>query len=383
MTTKVNLSRAADQCVMCGLCLPHCPTYQISQNEAESPRGRISLIKAFSEGNLTSSNSLQAHLQSCTGCMKCQQVCPAKVPYQDIIDSGRNLYQPKLTFYSQLLQKTAISLLTYQWGHRLLSFVSIILKTLPAPFRFVQLLKLITQRRVSKNSHNEKHSSITILPGCTGSLFDQQTLTSIIDVLEKLEIRADVPKNLMCCGALAQHSGLLNKAQQQVKTISHFLSSNEANQFISFASGCGRQFNHHFPDQHYDILTWLSRSTPFKQLTFSPTTQRVLVHTPCTLEKYDREALFELLALIPNIQLLEFNDDISCCGAGGMQLMAPEDSNRALLSSHINSIYEIQPDIIVSSNIGCSLNLQLGLQSAGLDISVIHPVTLLARQLSQ
>jgi glycolate oxidase iron-sulfur subunit len=368
---------------MCGLCLPHCPTYQISQNEAESPRGRISLIKAFSEGNLTSSDSLQTHLQSCTGCMKCQQVCPAKVPYQDIIDSGRNLYRPKLKFSSQLLQKTAITLLTNQWGHQLLSFISIILKPLPAPLRFVRLLKLITQGSVSKNSLDEKQPSITVLPGCTGSLFDQQTLTSITAVLEKLEIRADVPKALMCCGALAQHSGLLNKAQQQVKTISHFLSSNKVNQFISFASGCGRQFNQHFPDQHYDILTWLSSSTKFKQLTFSPTTQRVLVHTPCTLEKNDHSALFELLALIPGIQLLEFNDDISCCGAGGMQLMTPEESNRTLLSAKIDSIRAIQPDIIVSSNIGCSLSLQLGLQSAGLDISVIHPVTLLAKQLSQ
>ena len=96
MSPEVDLTKAADQCVMCGMCLPYCPTYQVSQHEAESPRGRISLVKAFSEGQLTASESLETHLQSCTGCMKCQQVCPANVPYQDIIDHGRYLYRKKL-----------------------------------------------------------------------------------------------------------------------------------------------------------------------------------------------------------------------------------------------------------------------------------------------
>jgi glycolate oxidase iron-sulfur subunit len=102
---------------------------------------------------------------------------------------------------------------------------------------------------------------------------------------------------------------------------------------------------------------------------------------PCTLKDDQAKNVLELLTLIPNIQLVEFNDGIFCCGAGGMQLMSPEASNRALMDSKVSTIRTIQPDLIVSSNIGCCLSLQLGLQDVGLDINVIHPVTLLAQQL--
>ena len=141
MSTEVDLTKAADQCVMCGMCLPHCPTYQVSQHEAESPRGRISLVKAFSEGQLTASESLETHLQGCTGCMKCQDICPANVPYQNIIDHGRSLYRKKLKRSSRLLQKISMAVLTHQWGHQLLALSSFSSKTLAAKKSGCALIK--------------------------------------------------------------------------------------------------------------------------------------------------------------------------------------------------------------------------------------------------
>jgi glycolate oxidase iron-sulfur subunit len=383
MSTTFNLTKAADQCVMCGMCLPHCPTYQVSQNEAESPRGRISLVKAFSEGQLGASASLETHLQSCTGCMKCQQVCPANVLYQDIIDSGRHLYRGKLKLSSRLLQKMSITVLTHQWGHQLLSIMSIAVKRISMNNKFACLLKLINTGNIS-SSAAKNQPSITILPGCTGSLFDQQTLSSIVKILNHLNIYANIPNKIMCCGALAQHSGYPQQAHKQATAINDYLSEQNANEFVSFASGCGSQLNERVANkqvQHKDIISWLADSTRIYSANFEPYAQRILVHTPCTFEDYARENVTKLLSLIPNINLLEFNDELSCCGAGGMQLMSPEDSNRALLNSKINTIRTIQPDVIVSSNIGCSLSLQLGLKNAGLDINIIHPVTLLAQQL--
>ncbi len=383
MSSPNNLSKNADQCVMCGLCLPHCPTYQVSQHEAESPRGRISLVKAYAEGHLTASTSLETHLQSCTGCMKCQQVCPANAPYQDIIDSGRYLYRSQLKMSARLLQIASITLMTRQWGHRVLSLLSSAANFAPAKNRFARLLRRVNKSKPA-SPITTKQQSVIVLPGCTGSLFDQQTLDSIIKILCQLHIGVTVPDKLLCCGALAQHSGYPQMAKKQAAATNHYLSNQQATEFISFASGCGRQLNDHVASdrlEHKDIISWLAKSTNIEPLKFEPLTQRVLIHMPCTLKDDDRHNVIKLLNLIPNIHLLEFDDEISCCGAGGMQLMSPETSNRALLDSKINTIRTIQPDIIVSSNIGCSLNLQLGLQDTGLDINVIHPVTLLAQQL--
>ncbi|MFK8027045.1 MAG: (Fe-S)-binding protein [Gammaproteobacteria bacterium] len=383
MLSEVNLTKAADQCVMCGLCLPHCPTYQVSQHEAESPRGRISLVKAYAEGQLSASISLEAHLQSCTGCMKCQQICPANVPYQTIIDEGRHLYREKLTTKSRLIQKLSLSVLTHQWGHQLLKISHLVANRLPIKNRFVDLLRFINKPKSFALTEDAKQS-ITILPGCTGALFDQQTLTSIVKLFSKLNINVVIPDKVMCCGALAQHSGYPQQAGKQVTAIHHFLNKQGTHEFLSFASGCGRHLDEHVANsqfKHEDIITWLTGSTHTNTLQFQSLTQRVLVHKPCTLNNDKHNNVLELLRRIPSIELFEFDDELICCGAGGMQLISPQDSNHKLMSTKIDTIRRVQPDIIVSTNIGCSLSMQLGLQDADLDINVVHPVTLLAQQL--
>ncbi len=105
---------------MCGLCLPHCPTYAVSQHEGESPRGRISLVKAFLEEQLDPSPALNQHLQSCTTCLKCQQVCPAKVDFEAIIDAGRSAYRKHLPVIPRLLQTLLIHGLSSGIGQTLI-----------------------------------------------------------------------------------------------------------------------------------------------------------------------------------------------------------------------------------------------------------------------
>ena len=81
-----ELLKKTDLCVKCGLCLPHCPTYNKTQNENNSPRGRIALIQGWSNGQLTNINSV---IDSCLLCRECESVCPALVPYSEIIDEFR------------------------------------------------------------------------------------------------------------------------------------------------------------------------------------------------------------------------------------------------------------------------------------------------------
>ncbi len=88
-----DLIAKTDLCVKCGLCLPHCPTYNKTQNENESPRGRIALIQAWANKDLASSDKLQTHIDNCLLCRSCEKVCPALVPYGQIVDEFRNTVQ--------------------------------------------------------------------------------------------------------------------------------------------------------------------------------------------------------------------------------------------------------------------------------------------------
>ena len=385
MPANQKLIKQTDQCVMCGLCLPHCPTYLISQNEGESPRGRISLIKAFAEGSLTASPSLENHLQSCTGCMNCQSACPAKVPYQEIIDQGRELYRGQQRITDRLLHGISLNLLGHSWGHSLLGIASH-LKTL-APIRMKIALSRYRPARIKPTASSSQ--AITLFPGCTGNVFDQETLSCSMTVLKALNINAQVPADVLCCGALAQHSGHTTKAQHQLRKFSDYLHQQENHACISFASGCGQQlgsFASKYNYRHYDIHDYLAEHSHIDKMAFNPLAKKVLVHVPCSQGKVSMDNMLKLLRLIPDIHLLEYNEEMLCCGAGGMQLLTPRKSNLDLLNKKIALVEKSQPDIIVSANIGCTLHLLNGLNYINPDIAkknieVIHPVTLLSRQL--
>src|SRR5579859_3655762 len=81
----------ADKCVKCALCLPHCPTYRVTLDEGESPRGRIALMQGLATGALDATPRLAAHLDHCLACRACEAVCPAEVPYGRLIDSARQV----------------------------------------------------------------------------------------------------------------------------------------------------------------------------------------------------------------------------------------------------------------------------------------------------
>ncbi|MDD9886107.1 MAG: (Fe-S)-binding protein, partial [Gammaproteobacteria bacterium] len=75
----------------CGLCLPHCPTYLATRNEADSPRGRLSLMAALAQNQLRADAALTTHLDQCLHCLRCQRACPAEVAYAGLIDGAKEL----------------------------------------------------------------------------------------------------------------------------------------------------------------------------------------------------------------------------------------------------------------------------------------------------
>ncbi|MEO5596040.1 MAG: 4Fe-4S dicluster domain-containing protein, partial [Lysobacteraceae bacterium] len=79
----------------CGLCLPQCPTYALDRNEAESPRGRISLARALADGSLAANSAADLHLDHCLGCRRCEAVCPAGVEYSELLERTRSMQRQR------------------------------------------------------------------------------------------------------------------------------------------------------------------------------------------------------------------------------------------------------------------------------------------------
>jgi len=402
MPTTQELIQLTDQCVLCGLCLPHCPTYQVSQNEAESPRGRISLVKAYASGQLEPDRTLQAHLASCTNCLKCQSVCPAKVSFELIIDGARSLQSASKPISIRSLQALSAQLMTHGWGHKLLRFAACLLRLLPNAFRTslasaTRWLSLLNKIRPTKLHHIGRYkpfkpeqetqlNRLGVFPGCSGELFDQTTLASIQGLLSAFGYHPVLPDQTLCCGALDQHNGHLTKAKRRLQqSVDYFNPQTEINAqltWLTFASGCSRQLQQYAQTvETVDIMTWLNQTDHLDDARWRGTQQRVLVHTPCSINSSDRQAMMTLLQQIPNCHVEYFNDGLNCCGAGGMQLLTPQAVNLALLDSKCAYVQDTKPDVIISPNIGCALHLQTGLEQAGLAVEVIHPVTFIFRQL--
>jgi glycolate oxidase iron-sulfur subunit len=85
---------ATDRCVKCGLCLPHCPTFALTRNEADSPRGRISLMQAIGQPQAQYTAGLFRHLDQCLQCGACEAMCPSSVPFGQLMDSARVVIEP-------------------------------------------------------------------------------------------------------------------------------------------------------------------------------------------------------------------------------------------------------------------------------------------------
>ena len=390
---------------MCGLCLPHCPTYVKTKNEADSPRGRVSLIQAFNLKQLPASKTLVGHLEGCLTCRNCEAVCPANVPYGELIDTVRGVLDTKHHWYSRLLYIGIDLFISFRWirrflGRLLLLYQSIGLQKLirkSGILGFLGLKRLesfaspmaSSDRLITKNSFSDDGKAVALFTGCFAEIFDRDTLAASQRLLKHLGFKVSIPAKQSCCGALygkpdrAKRYMARNLAVFQNPRLAHILSS---------STGCGAQLfeypNHlagdealSFSQRHADINTFLAKQNLLENQSLAPYNAKVVVHTPCSLRHVLKEPSFpiELLEKIPGITLMELEDSTQCCGAAGSYMLSHPTMADALLHDKLQKLRELNPKVLVTSNIGCRLHFQAGMNREGLDIEVIHPVTLLDR----
>ncbi|MGI9227296.1 MAG: (Fe-S)-binding protein [Gammaproteobacteria bacterium] len=408
-SAKQNIIDATDQCVMCGLCLPHCPTYHASKLEAESPRGRISLVRALHEETLRPSANLVHHLDNCLACMNCLTVCPANVNYEKILDAGREITRHEHPYAYKLKQSLILFCLTNIYARKtiklllriyhifgfnlLLAKVSI---KYPYALRFIQIIPKPANPHFKASTYTNTPNKIRamLISTCASDIFHDQTIEAAKFVLNKLNCEVVMPKYTHCCGALHQHDGDLKTASILMKKFLTSLTDNEFDVVIPIATGCGAHLNR-LPDlidstHSQEIAAKLTEINSFvveniddAKLEFNPLPEEVWVHQPCTQKLLTKElhAVEKLLSKIPQMKIKIFRDEVKCCGAGGMNALSQAELADALIANKINEIMESNANYLVTSNIGCAMHFQSSLNRTGSAVTICHPITLMAQQL--
>jgi glycolate oxidase iron-sulfur subunit len=396
----------ADLCVKCGLCLPHCPTYQEMQNEADSPRGRIMLMQALASGMIEYSASLQDHLDGCLSCRSCERVCPAKVPYGELIDAGRIMLTehtgqtPRLTRWlapwlisSSLRRLARISLCLYQRsGVQWLLAIGGLLRA-GAIGRCLSLVPTRVARiDVGNRQAAARPQRVQLFRGCVGDIADTENLRAMRTLLERCGFAVDEPRTQTCCGALHQHAG----DQPMAATLARRNAAAFAGDapILYAASGCGatlKEYGHEgfgrpdFARRVRDPHRFLLDHWP-ADVQLQPLDASVAVHLPCTQRNVtgDGEAISALLRKIPGVRVTVLDTQHNCCGAAGTYFLSQPAMADRLLAHKLEALAASKPDYLVSSNIGCSLHIAAGLRRRDLKARaspvLLHPLALLARQ---
>lgn len=404
-----DILAAADRCVMCGLCLPHCPTYRLLRNEADSPRGRIALMQALADGRLQPSESLINHLDRCLACRACERMCPSRVEYGKLIDATRaelkrndKLKPPfqlrmllRLVTDIARLKRIASVLRSYQRsGLRWLTRKSGVLKGLDMESLESLLPAIPDGKRFHSHypAHGERRGSVGLFIGCIGSILEGEIHAAAIELLTRIGFEVHIPSTQGCCGSLHQHNGETDTARQLAARNRQAFAGLELDAIISTASGCAAQLFEYntlyggeltLPAPLFEVCDFLQQHWADDSPKPRPQALRAALHLPCSQRNVLRrpDAVQQLLSRIPGLELEPLAGNDQCCGAAGSYMLTQPDNAAALRRIKLDAVQKQQPQLLLSNNIGCAMHLAAGLKEQGIDVEVMHPVVLLARSL--
>jgi glycolate oxidase iron-sulfur subunit len=400
--------------VACGLCLPHCPTYCKTLNEADSPRGRIMLMSAVMEGVLPANPRFMAHLDQCLTCRACENICPNNVAYGRLVAQVRNAAEPlrHRSPWGRFMRRVALGgvvssrrgLILAARALRLWEIVGgrSLLAGLGKYRIFPRLLRWSEQlpRHISVASWQAvypaigpERSRVALFLGCVARAFDNETLRATVYVLNRLGCTVDVPDRQNCCGALHVGQGDLNKAQALALGNLEAFPAENWDAVIVTATGCGAALREYpqlmgaeakrFAIKVAEIGEFISAEALWRGIEIRPLNEKIAVHEPCSLRNilHGQSALYRLLNRIPGAECVELGDNDRCCGAGGAYQLSQPEMSALLLADKVAAMKESGASIIASSNFGCAQHLAVGARQAGLTVEVVHPIVLLARQM--
>ncbi len=410
-------------CVHCGLCLPFCPTYGVTGREADSPRGRIYLLRGYAEGGIPLTPETLKHLDQCIVCRNCETACPSGIRIGEMMESFRQemvraiprqgwryhlarLFLRELIPYRHRIAWATDVLYLYEkfglrrlvrWlgrkGLRRLENLDALMPPIPPP----------RERRLKTSSsipgglykaEGQARLRVALFLGCIASEWFAPIHRATIRVLNRAGCDVVIPDPQTCCGALHRHAGFLKEAEELFRRNAKAFSSCGAEVLAVNAAGCGASLKEPpraFPPRSprgddglpqgvgipvrdiCELLDEIGIAPPDR-----PFSKKVAYDQPCHLvhgQRVPASAVLNLLQQVPRIQLVPLADSDRCCGAGGIYNLIHAEMARAILAEKVNAILASGAEVVVTGNPGCWLQIRAGVARHG--IEVMHPVEVL------
>ncbi|MCX6521938.1 MAG: (Fe-S)-binding protein [Actinobacteria bacterium] len=370
-------------CVSCGLCLPHCPTFRATGEEALSPRGRIAAMRSVQLDGAPADDSFVEFMSSCVQCRGCEPACPSGVPFGHLMEATRSTLarQGRITPW---WQRAGFRVLAH---HRLLLAGSTLLaagqRLRLVPSR-LGLSRLPLRRPPALRSTG---TDVWLFTGCVMDAWLRDVHVATARVLQGIGVTYALPgAGGGCCGALHVHAGLTADTQRLARDVMASMPGDAP--IVVNSAGCGaalkdyghlldtaeaRAFAARVLDVHEFVARHADRLAPVRRL--AP----VIVQDPCHLRHVQRTHLAVRTVLAKVADVVELDDDGLCCGAGGAYSALEPELAGQIRERKLASISRAGgadgARIVASGNPGCAMHLQV------VGVEVRHPMQLVAEAL--
>jgi glycolate oxidase iron-sulfur subunit len=403
-------------CVHCGFCLPTCPSYAVFEEEMDSPRGRIVLMRVGHEEGSEISPEMVTHFDRCLGCMACVTACPSGVQYDRLIERTRPQLERQVerAWHKRALRRGVFALFTHPGRLRALAPLMALERRIGIAERVAELplvrdsarlrtmLKLMPDvparaavRRLPSVVHprGAARGRIAFMQGCVQRVWFSDVNVATVRVLVAEGFEVHTKAQPRCCGALTMHSGIEDEALGLARET---IAAYEGYDFVvTNVAGCGsamKDYGHMLADDP----EWAGRAKAFSAKVrdvhevlaeHEPRAERhpleltVAYHDACHLAHAQgvRQPPREVLRTIPGLELVEPAEWELCCGSAGIyNVMQPEAAEKLGKRKAANLI-ATGAQVIAAANPGCTMQIAAHLD--GRPIPVVHPIELLDRSL--
>ncbi len=416
-------------CVHCGFCLPACPTYELLGNENDSPRGRLYLMRAVAEGRLEVEDRwFHRHLDQCLGCRACEPVCPSGVRYGALLEQARATQRSSRRLPARLVQMPLDLLFANRWLGRAWWAALRTLRASGLPqliarlgragrrpgrvrFAFAMLAATAPRRRgkLRQVRHRQPRREpiwrseggergppegelVALLEGCVMSGLFRHVNRATERLTHAQGARTVRLPAGQCCGALHAHAGDLQGARELARRTIVAFEASGAKLLITNSAGCGAAMKDYGDwlsgDREYraraertarqvrDASEWLAQR-PAMRHTSLPV--RLGYDAACHLLHAQRlgEPPLQLLARVPELDLVELPRADRCCGGAGMYGLLRRRLSEDLLQRKLAEVVQMEAEWVATGNPGCLMQIGAGALVHGLAVEVIHPLEVL------